>query len=82
MMSEHGTLATYCNHGCRCDDCRTAQRDYMRRYRSTQIGRQKARYSSKVKSRVAQRCMEYMRTHHRDIYYSILDTEIERASDG
>lgn len=29
----HGKSATYAN-GCRCDQCTTAQRDYMRAYRA------------------------------------------------
>jgi hypothetical protein len=34
----HGSASTYSNHGCRCDECRTAKReydlDYVRRKRA------------------------------------------------
>lgn len=26
----HGRASSYNNHGCRCDECKTAWRDYMR----------------------------------------------------
>jgi hypothetical protein len=32
MAARHGTRRGY-NHGCRCDDCKDAQRLYQRRYR-------------------------------------------------
>ena len=31
---EHGVLSTYTNHGCRCDACRAACRDYTRTKRT------------------------------------------------
>lgn len=35
----HGTRACYVNHGCRCDECRTANREYARNYyRAARIG--------------------------------------------
>lgn len=30
----HGTTGGYRNHGCRCDLCRAAQRESLRRYRA------------------------------------------------
>lgn len=33
MSDWHGTLGGYNNHGCRCDDCRRAHREYQRKYR-------------------------------------------------
>lgn len=33
----HGTPGGYTNHGCRCDDCRAALRDYQRRRRKQRI---------------------------------------------
>lgn len=30
----HGTLNAYQTHGCRCDECRKASRDYARKHRS------------------------------------------------
>ena len=30
----HGTFNAYLNYACRCDACRTAQRDHQRRYRA------------------------------------------------
>jgi hypothetical protein len=30
--AEHGTLAMYCNHHCRCDACRAANSRNQRRY--------------------------------------------------
>ena len=30
----HGTHAEYAKHGCRCDLCRIAERDYRRSYRA------------------------------------------------
>lgn len=31
--TQHGTLSGYQNHGCRCRDCRTANREYFVQYR-------------------------------------------------
>jgi hypothetical protein len=28
----HGLLSTYCNKKCRCDECRAANANYMRKY--------------------------------------------------
>jgi hypothetical protein len=37
----HGLASTYSNHGCRCDECRTAKReydlDYVRRKRALSL---------------------------------------------
>ncbi|GHJ59158.1 hypothetical protein NOK12_16760 [Nocardioides sp. OK12] len=33
MSSAHGTHSAYVQ-GCRCDDCKTARREYMRDYRA------------------------------------------------
>jgi hypothetical protein len=32
----HGSLSTYVNYGCRCEPCRTANRENARRYRERQ----------------------------------------------
>lgn len=29
-MRQHGTVSTYCNHRCRCAECREAARDWYR----------------------------------------------------
>ena len=33
-MSRHGTVTSYSNGGCRCDDCRQANADYRRQRRA------------------------------------------------
>ena len=33
----HGSTYAYSNYGCRCDECRAAQRDYSRRYRASKL---------------------------------------------
>lgn len=33
MRREHGSNSTYTNHGCRCDPCRTASREWAREHR-------------------------------------------------
>jgi hypothetical protein len=34
----HGTASAYMNHGCRCDQCRAGNADYMREYRRARSG--------------------------------------------
>jgi hypothetical protein len=34
MTDFHGTIGGYTNHRCRCDDCRVANREYMRSTRA------------------------------------------------
>lgn len=81
MTTEHGTVSMYCNQRCRCEACREAQRVYMRRYRSTQIGRGKARRNSQIKSRVAWACIQWMKQNEPHTYYRILDEQTARAGD-
>lgn len=79
MTTEHGTISMYCNNGCRCDLCRDAQRQYMRRYRATSRGRIKTQRSSRVKIRVAWECLRYVRDNHSDVYFRILDEQAARG---
>lgn len=34
---KHGTLSGYRYHGCRCDECKIAVRDYARFYRQSKL---------------------------------------------
>lgn len=47
----HGTRSGYCNHGCRCDDCREAHRIYAKEYRSRPEARHYARNEPKSRAR-------------------------------
>lgn len=38
----HGTLGGYTNHGCRCDDCRRANRENQRTYRDAHPERERS----------------------------------------
>lgn len=33
----HGRVSTYTNHGCRCERCREAQREYVASYRAGRL---------------------------------------------
>ena len=37
MSIPHGTLSTYTNHKCRCDDCTAANREYQREYKRKRL---------------------------------------------
>ena len=49
---EHGKRQTYVYYKCRCDECRAANREYLRQYRAANreaIRASQARYTTKLK---------------------------------
>jgi len=73
MMKEinHGTYAAYTNSKCRCEECKEAAREYMRKYRKTESGRQKTRFYTHLSTKRNNRAAAWVRKNHPDIWQNI-----------
>lgn len=71
----HGTQTMYKNKKCRCDECRLANTQSVKEWRMQK--RARARQMSRVRSRMCQLSMVYVRENHPDVYKSI-KAEAER----
>jgi hypothetical protein len=70
----HG-YSRYTNHGCRCDECRRANREYSRKYRSTNA---KAREYDRWQTATYTAALSELRNRHRAEFEQIL-AEIRRS---
>lgn len=71
---KHGTSGAYTNHGCRCDECRTAHAAKMREYRA-KTGDENGKRERQSRNR-AYRVVARM---HPDEFAAILDAEREKV---
>lgn len=65
----HGTQTMYKNKKCRCDECRKANTQSVKDWRMQR--RARSRQISRVRSRVTQLCMVYVRENLPDVYEQI-----------
>lgn len=63
----HGLLYSYTGRRCKCDDCRSAMKEYSAKYRSTPEGREKARQASRRGNYLRQRAIQHMKQHHPEV---------------
>ena len=78
---KHGFYATYSNHGCRCDECRTAHNAWHRQYRNTDNGRRRTMAANRKSRLVQQRSTAYLREHNPEAFAAILaevETEVSQ----
>lgn len=68
---KHGTLSGYRYHGCRCDGCKAAIRDYMRFYRGS-VTRTAVPTSASARLRAAERLI----AAHPDEFHRLLEDEV------
>lgn len=67
----HGTYASYTNTKCRCDLCREAAREYMRKYRTTEQGRKKSRLYAQVAARRNARAAQWLKENNPEVWEQI-----------
>lgn len=70
-MTKHGTYNSYTNGKCRCEECRKAASDYMRKYRSTDRGRKTQRYYTILGNKKAQLASQWIQENRPDIWEMI-----------
>lgn len=68
----HGRQSAYVA-GCRCEDCRQANRAAQARYRSTAKGKEQARRNARVQRRAQSLALAYLRANDRRAYFAIYD---------
>lgn len=68
---KHGSCTTYTYHGCRCDECKRAQREYMRSYRSTRQGRRRTNVNNAAAAARAWRAAQWVRENRPDVWADI-----------
>lgn len=69
----HGTYASYTNTKCRCDLCREAAREYMRKYRMTEQGRKKSRIYAQISARRNARAAQWLKDNFPEVWAQICD---------
>lgn len=69
-MSEHGTATRYTNGGCRCDECRAANTEYMRRYRRLKGGVAPA---TRAQRKAEMAMVKYVRAEMPDVWRGFLE---------
>lgn len=67
----HGTYNSYTNRKCRCDSCKNAASEYMRKYRKTRHGAASARYYAVLNAKRAQLAARWVRKNRPDIWQNI-----------
>jgi hypothetical protein len=67
----HGTYACYTNSKCRCELCAGAAREYMRKYRQTEQGRQKSRFYTHLAAKRASRAASWLKENNPDVWAEI-----------
>jgi hypothetical protein len=77
-MAECGTTTAYVA-GCRCEECREANRSYHRAYRLSDQGRDKTRVHSKTRRNAEILALAYLRKHDRKAYFSVYDEARDKA---
>lgn len=80
---KHGTYACYTNSKCRCELCREAAREYMRKYRKTENGRSKTRRYTHLQAKRNNSAASWVRKNYPDIWKNICEevTLKEKATD-
>lgn len=68
---KHGTYAAYTNKKCRCEECKTAAREYMRKYRKTDSGRTRSRLYTQITTKRNSRAAAWVRENHPDVWNTI-----------
>ena len=69
---KHGNYATYSNHGCRCDECRTAHNEWHRQYRSSEVGKKRALLANRRSRRIQQESASYLKRVLPEAYSKIV----------
>lgn len=69
----HGTYASYTNAKCRCDLCREAAREYMRKYRTTEHGRKKSRLYAQISARRNAKAAQWLKENMPEVWSQICD---------
>ena len=65
---EHGKRTTYAKHGCRCDLCRTAEREQKRKYRATEKGKESMRRVQRHQTQMRRLALVWIRENRPDVY--------------
>jgi hypothetical protein len=68
---KHGTYASYTNRKCRCDECKTAAREYMREYRKTDSGRERSRLYTHIATKRSNKAAAWVKENHPDVWEKI-----------
>lgn len=80
-MSKHGTYNSYTNGKCRCESCRKAASEYMRKYRTTAKGKQTQRYYTVLGNKKAQLASQWVQKNRPDVWAKISKTATEIIGD-
>jgi hypothetical protein len=67
----HGTYAAYTNKKCRCEECKTAAREYMRDYRKTESGRARSRLYTHIATKRNNKAAAWVKENHPDVWEKI-----------
>jgi hypothetical protein len=65
---KHGSATTYQHHGCRCEACKKAASEKMRKYRETKTGQDKTREYRNRRDRLELLALQYVRENHPVVY--------------
>lgn len=67
----HGTYASYTNRKCRCEDCKAAASEYMRKYRKTESGRSRSRLYTHLSAKRNSKAAKWVKDNRPDIWEKI-----------
>ena len=65
---KHGKASTYEHHKCRCNLCKKAATEKMKKYRQTASGHKKMIERGKKQRKLQQLALEYVKTTHPTVY--------------
>ena len=68
---KHGTYAAYTNKKCRCEECKSAARQYMREYRKTEGGRARSRLYTHIATKRNGKAASWVKENHPDVWEKI-----------
>jgi hypothetical protein len=75
-VADHGTRTRYYYDMCRCDACVEANSEYLRRYRSGDVHRQRA--EADLQKRIGEACASFISKRHPRIYKRL----VKECTDG
>jgi hypothetical protein len=68
---KHGSYACYTNQKCRCELCKMAAREYMQKYRRTDMGRDKSRKYTQTASKRAAMAAKWVKKNEPAVWVEI-----------